>query len=217
MRMYSPQVLDELIRIARSNGVVCIADEVFTGFGRTGKMFASDYLNEKPDIVCVSKGITGGTMPLGVTSCSEKIIEAFTDADFSKTFFHGHSYTANPIACAVANASYELLVSEPCQQQIRRIGTSQHEFALTLQPHPKVKEVRSLGTILAIELHTPDGTSYANEMRKNIYSFFMSRDILLRPLGNIIYVLPPYSISTAELNRIYRCIEEFLDQLSSAA
>lgn len=213
MRMYSPQILDELIRIARSNGVVCIADEVFTGFGRTGKMFASDYLDEKPDIICISKGITGGTMPLGVTSCSEKIIKAFTDADFSKTFFHGHSYTGNPLACAVANASYELLVSETCQQQIRAIGNLHEEFALTLKSHPRVKEARSLGTILAIELHTPEGTSYANEIRKSIYSFFMSRDILLRPLGNIIYMLPPYCITAAELNRIYRCIEEFLDQL----
>ena len=103
MRMYSADVLEKLIGEAHRHNVVCIADEVFTGFGRTGKLFACHHLKEKPDIIAVSKGITGGALPLGATSCSEQIVKAFTTPDFSKTFFHGHSYTANPIACAAAN------------------------------------------------------------------------------------------------------------------
>ena len=121
MRMYSPEFLDTLILEAKKHDVVCIADEVFTGFGRTGKMFASNYLTNDPDIIAVSKGITGGTMALGVTSCCEKIVSAFRSSKNEKTFFHGHSYTANPIACAAANASFELLIA-------RKLPTSdQHD------------------------------------------------------------------------------------------
>src|SRR6478736_7728516 len=112
MRMYSKEILEKLVSIAQQHNVICIADEVFTGFGRTGKLFASDYLNVQPDIMAISKGITGGFLPLSVTSCSEKILEAFQSADASKTFFHGHSYTANPLACAAANASFELLIGK---------------------------------------------------------------------------------------------------------
>ncbi len=128
MRMYSHELLDALIGEAQRHGVVCIADEVFTGFGRTGKLFASQHGKLNPDIIAMSKGITGGTMPLGVTSCSTRILEAFATDDFSKTFFHGHSYTANPLACAVANASFKLLMSEECQMAIERIGKQHKQF-----------------------------------------------------------------------------------------
>jgi adenosylmethionine-8-amino-7-oxononanoate aminotransferase len=211
MRMYSPKILEKLISMAQQHNVVCIADEVFTGFGRTGKLFASDYLNVQPDIVAVSKGITGGFMPLGVTSCSEKIMKAFHSADASKTFFHGHSYTANPIGCAAANASFDLLMGEACQGNIRRISESHLSFISKINNHPLLKNIRSLGTILAIELQTQDRTSYFNEIRKKIYPFFLERNILLRPLGNVIYVIPPYVIKQEELNYIYGAIEDFLN------
>jgi adenosylmethionine-8-amino-7-oxononanoate aminotransferase len=191
--------------------VVCIADEVFTGFGRTGKLFASDHLKVQPDIVAVSKGITGGFMPLGVTSCSEKILEAFQSADANKTFFHGHSYTANPIACAAANASFDLLMSKECQQNILLIAQSHSTFVSKNKNHKAIKNIRSLGTILAIELQTAEGTSYFNEMRNKIYSFFLKRSILLRPLGNVFYMLPPYVIKEEELNYIYATMEEYLN------
>jgi adenosylmethionine-8-amino-7-oxononanoate aminotransferase len=211
--MYSPEILNKLISIAKQHDVICIADEVFTGFGRTGKLFASDYLKTQPEIIAVSKGITGGFMPLGVTSCSSKIVEAFRSPETSKTFFHGHSYTANPLACAAANASFALLMSEECQQNIQRISESHLNFISKNKNHKAVKNIRSRGTILTIELKTEEGTSYFNETRKKIYPYFLERNILLRPLGNVIYVLPPYIINNRELNSIYSAIEEFLDSV----
>jgi adenosylmethionine-8-amino-7-oxononanoate aminotransferase len=213
MRMYSPEVLDHLITLAQQSGVICIADEVFTGFGRTGKLFASDYLKTNPDIIAVSKGITGGFLPLGVTACSEKISDAFKSSEVSKTFFHGHSYTANPITCAAANASFELLMSNECRDSIRKISQSHLQFISKIQHNKSIKDLRSRGTILAIELQTKEGTSYFSELRKKIYPFFLERNVLLRPLGNVIYVLPPYVISDDDLNSVYGVIEEFLNTL----
>lgn len=213
MRMYSASVLNTLMSDAKTQNVICIADEVFTGFRRTGKIFASNYLLEMPDIMAVSKGITGGAMALGVTSCSQKIVSAFTSGDFTKTFFHGHSYTANPIACAAANASFELLMKPECEQQVQMINSAHQSFVAKIQNHKTVKAIRCLGTILAIELEGGDKTSYLNDMRKKIYPFFLERNILLRPLGNIIYILPPYIIQPDELKIIYDGIEEFLSLL----
>jgi adenosylmethionine-8-amino-7-oxononanoate aminotransferase len=210
MRMYSATVLDKLVARARERNVIAIADEVFTGFGRTGRNFATDYLRNKPDIVAMSKGITGGFLPLGVTSCSEKILTAFNAPDFDKTFFHGHSYTANPLACAAANASFELLVNEACQSRIGQIAEKHKAFADHLRKHAKVLETRTTGTILAIELRSEDGTAYDNSLRKKIYPYFLNRNILLRPLGNVIYVLPPYIISDEQLDTVYQAIEDFL-------
>jgi adenosylmethionine-8-amino-7-oxononanoate aminotransferase len=211
MRMYAPHVLDELISLAKTHDVCCIADEVFTGFGRTGKLFASDYLKHKPDIMALSKGLTGGTMPLGVTSCSEQITKAYQSDDFLKTFFHGHSYTANPLACSAANASFELLMSDQCQMDIQRITEKHCQFKKSIQEHRFIKEVRTIGTILAIELQSEEETSYTNSARKTIYEFFLERNLLLRPLGNVIYILPPYIISNEELDKIYDTIKAFLD------
>ncbi|MBI1769682.1 MAG: adenosylmethionine--8-amino-7-oxononanoate transaminase [Bacteroidetes bacterium] len=214
MRMYPPEILDQMISAAQHYGVICIADEVFTGFGRTGKLFASDHLKTQPDIIAVSKGITGGFLPLGVTSCSQKIIDAFKSAETSKTFFHGHSYTANPLACAAANASFELLMRNECRGNIQRISESHLQFVSKIKSHKAIKNSRALGTILAIELQADGGTSYFSEIRKKIYPFFLERNILLRPLGNVIYVLPPYVITNDELEIVYISIEEFLDQLA---
>ena len=213
MRMYSPAVLDRLIQVAQENNIICMADEVFTGFGRTGKLFASQYLKHQPDIMAISKGITGGTMALSVTSCSDKIVKAFQSAEIIKTFFHGHSYTANPIACAAANASFTLLMDDDCQQSIKRISSQHEQFKHKIKNHKAVKEVRNIGTIIAIELESKDGTSYFNDIRKKIYPYFLERNILLRPLGNVIYIVPPYVIEERELNEVYDCIEMFLESL----
>ena len=137
----------------------------------------------------------------------EKIVAAFESSDFTKTFFHGHSYTANPIACAAANASFDLLMKEECRLQMTMINKLHEAFRTRIQVNAKVKEVRCLGTILAIELRSDDESSYSNDLRKKIYPFFLERDILLRPLGNVIYVLPPYVIQEAELNKIYSAID----------
>ncbi|MGC1240937.1 MAG: adenosylmethionine--8-amino-7-oxononanoate transaminase [Chryseosolibacter sp.] len=215
MRMYPAHILDKLISSAHKHDVVCIADEVFTGFGRTGKLFASDYLEEKPDILTLSKGITGGFLPLGVTTCSEKIIAPFDSPELTRTFFHGHSYTANPLACAAANASFDLLMDTACQERINAISRQHSDFARSLKNHPQVHDVRTLGTILAIELKSDDESAYENPLRKKIYPWFLEKNILLRPLGNVFYLLPPYVISDEELLNVYGAIQAFLNALKN--
>ncbi|MCS6795699.1 MAG: adenosylmethionine--8-amino-7-oxononanoate transaminase [Raineya sp.] len=212
MRMYSSEILDELLSIAQKYEILCIADEVMTGFGRTGKLFASEYCSQKPDIMCLSKGITGGTMPLGVTTCTEKIISAFRSAEKTKTFYHGHSYTANPLACAAANANLDLLLQQETLQKIFQITQMHANFEAHIRFQKAVAEARSLGTILAIELKSEQATSYFNDMSKEIYRYFLQRNLLLRPLGNVLYVMPPYCIESSELEWIYQEIEQFLQQ-----
>lgn len=152
-------------------------------------------------------------MPLGVTTCSEKVVHAFNSNNFTKTLFHGHSYTANPLACAVANKSFELLMSETCQAKISEISLQQDDFKKKLQNVPTLKDIRSIGTIAALELKTNDTTSYANDFRKKIYPYFLKKKILLRPLGNVIYIVPPYIITRNELQYIHDTIEEFLAEV----
>ncbi|TRX58304.1 adenosylmethionine--8-amino-7-oxononanoate transaminase [Fulvivirga sp. M361] len=213
MRIYEAKLLDELIAIARKHDVICIADEVMTGFGRTGELFASDYLNNKPDILCLSKGITGGTMALGVTSCTEEIIKVYRSSNLKKAFLHGHSFTANPLACTASNASYDLLMKPECQASIKRISRLNQDFVQKNVSRPALREIRSLGTIMALEFETTNDSSYFSEMRNVLYPFFLEKNILLRPLGNLIYIIPPYIITDEQLLKVYEAIEEFLDTL----
>lgn len=210
MLMYDAESLDKLLAIAKAHHIICIADEVMTGFGRTGKMFASNYLVETPDIICLSKGITGGFLPLGVTVCTADIFNAFYDNELTKAFFHGHSYTANPISCAAAVASMEILRGPDCQKQIARIVAQHADFLQRIKTNPFVKEARQTGTILAIELNTTENTSYTNTIKARAQQFFFDNGILIRPLGNIIYLMPPYCISEEDLQKIYGVIEKAL-------
>lgn len=213
MVMYSPDILDELISLCNAKKVICIADEVMTGFGRTGKFFASDYLKHKPDIICLSKGITGGVMPLGVTTCAQFIYDAFLSDDKMKTFFHGHSYTANPTACSAALASMDLFDKPETIANMERIAIQHQGFLQKIKTHAALLEVRQLGTILAFEIKTKEHTHYLNSLAEYISSFFLEKGIILRPLGNIVYVLPPYCISNEDLQYIYATIETFLDTI----
>lgn len=215
MITYEKVYLDKLIKLAKDNQVICIADEVMTGFGRTGKTFAMNYLEEQPDIICLSKGITGGFMPLGVTACAQFIYDAFYADEKEKTFYHGHSYTANPLACAAACASMLLLSEKKCQNQIQDICTAHAAFMLQLKKSPFAKNIRQIGTILAFELVTNEGTSYFNPIRNQAYQYFMEKGVLLRPLGNVIYIMPPYCITKDELTKVYEVISEFLNSLNS--
>jgi adenosylmethionine-8-amino-7-oxononanoate aminotransferase len=217
MVMYPSHSLDEILAICHQYNVICIADEVFTGFGRTGRYFASDYLSHKPDLMAISKGITGGALPLGVTSVSGRIVEAFQTDDKQKTFFHGHSYTANPLACAAANASYKILIRETTLSAIQRIGEQHLAFKSRIINHQAIKEVRCIGTIVAIEIISPEGTHYFNSLRDYMYHYFLERGMLLRPLGNVVYILPPYVIGEIELLAIYNEIEKFLDHVVAMA
>lgn len=195
MILYSSENLNTMMRCCRENGILLIADEVMTGFGRTGPLFASDHLQEKPDIICLSKGITGGFLPLGATACTEEIFEAF----FNRAFLHGHSYTANPLACASALASLDLLL----ETNRDSIAIHHQAFCRKWKGHPKLKRCESLGTLLVLEYH-------GENIRDQLYHFFISKGIVLRPLGNVLYVLPPYCICDEELQFIYDQIEETL-------
>lgn len=215
MRIYSPDFLEKAFPIAEKYGVIMIADEVFTGMGRTGRNFASEYVSQRPDLMCVSKGITGGFLPLGLTVVCKKITEVFDHSDISKTFYHGHSYTGNPICCAAANASLDLLVSELMQQNISRIEKKHSSFVAQIKDHPKVLRVESLGTILSIEIGTTCGQGYTSTLRQYLYDFFINEGVLLRPLGNIVYLVPPYVIKDEELDLIYQKIQLILHKLPS--
>jgi adenosylmethionine---8-amino-7-oxononanoate aminotransferase len=211
MLMYEAKQLDELISVCKKQNVICIADEVMTGFGRTGKFFATDYLQNKPDIICLSKGITGGVMPLGVTTCAQFIYDAYVSDDKNKTFFHGHSYTANPTACAAALASMDLMEEKGTFESIDRISKLHADFKGKIVSNRNVKEVRCLGTIIALEIKTKEESGYMNSLSEKISSWFIKRNILLRPLGNVLYVLPPYCTSDEDLVYIYSNIEIFLN------
>lgn len=212
MQMYEARYLDELILHCRQNGILTIADEVMTGFGRTGKLFASDHLSEQADLMCFSKGLTGGTMALGLTTCTSDIYNAFLSDDKLKTLFHGHSFTANPVACSAALASLDLLLDKETLKNIDRITQSHQEFLNKIKAHPRLKNIRQTGTILAMEWESTAETSYFNNLRDNLYNFFLDQGIILRPLGNIVYVLPPYCINTEQLNYVYLKIEEALER-----
>jgi len=216
MLMHKAEDLDELLAFIKQKNIICIADEVMTGFGRTGKNFAIEYLANQPDIICLSKGITGGFMPLGVTACSQKIFDAFYSNQKEKAFFHGHSYTANPLACAAAIASIQLLINPECQEKIQLIAERHRIFISTIANDELIKDIRQQGTIVAIELNTIEGTSYFNTVRDKLYQFYLANGVLLRPLGNVVYFMPPYCITGNELNRIYDVIIQSIEYLKMA-
>lgn len=212
MLMHGAQYLDQLVAHCRAENILTIADEVMTGFGRTGKLFASHFLTAMPDVMCFSKAITGGTMAFGATTCTQEIYDAFLSDDKLKTLFHGHSFTANPVACAAALASMDLLLRDDTQAAISRIVEQHRKFAGTLSGHPKIKNVRQTGTILALEWNTGTETSYFNQWRDRLYQFFLDKGVILRPLGNIIYIMPPYCIRREQLEEVYAVITEALEE-----
>ncbi|MDH4261574.1 MAG: adenosylmethionine--8-amino-7-oxononanoate transaminase [Spirochaetia bacterium] len=211
MLMYEPDVLDQLLNICRSNEVIAIADEVMTGFGRTGKFFASEYMKNTPDIICLSKGITGGILPLGATACTKNIYENFKSNDRSKTFFHGHSYTGNSLSLAAARASLTLL--RDSMTNIKFIEENHKRFILKLKTLKNVQNIRSRGTILAFDVDNHQQTSYFNSLRDNLYHQFIDKGVLIRPLGNVIYLMPPYCIDQNELDTIYNAVMDVLSNL----
>ena len=211
MVMYSPEVLDKLIAICNQNNVFTIADEVMTGFGKTGKTFASDYLQNKPDMMCLSKALTGGTIPMAITTFTQEIFDGFYDDDTNKALFHGHTFTANPTGCAAALASISLLQTDEIQQNIQTVHQSHLAFQSKIKNHPKVKTTRVLGVIFALEIKTETQESYYGTMRNKLYKFFIENGVILRPVGNIVYILPPYIITENQLQKVYQTIENALE------
>jgi len=192
--------------------VLLIADEVLTGFGRTGKMFACDLAGVAPDLMCLSKGITGGFLPMGVTLCSDRVEMAFRSENRLHTFYHGHSYTGNALACAAANASLQIFDEEPVFERLAVMAELNSERLAELKRYAQVGEVRQIGTVGAIELRTDDA-GYLSAMRPKLYQLFLERGVLLRPLGNVVYVLPPYVILPGELQHVYDVIVEAIETI----
>jgi adenosylmethionine---8-amino-7-oxononanoate aminotransferase len=212
MIVHPVEFLERIRLLTTRHNVLLIADEVLTGFGRTGRMFACEHASVVPDIMCLSKGITGGFLPLGATVCTSPIREVFRSHDRIRTFFHGHSYTGSPLACAAGIASLKIFDSEPVFERIASIERINEERLPVLKKHPAVGDARSIGTVAAIEIEAED-TGYLSKLRPFLYDFFLERGVLLRPLGNIVYILPPFVITPDELNYIYDVIAGALDRL----
>ncbi len=211
MKTYSKDGLQKIIELCKKNKIICIADEVMTGFGKTGKNFASDYLTIQPDIICLSKALSAGMVPMGITSCTAEIYDAFYADEIEKGLFHGHTYTGNPLACAAAIAGIELLTSNEIQKNIQAIVMAHQQFANEMRNHPKVSEVRQIGVILAIDLSVQ--MQRYGDLRDRLFNYFMKNGVFLRPLGNIIYILPPYVIKMEELEKIYAVIKSCMEEV----
>jgi adenosylmethionine---8-amino-7-oxononanoate aminotransferase len=209
MKVWSADVLRALRERAESAGILLIADEVLTGFGRTGPLFACEHAGISPDIMCLSKGITGGFMPLGATAVRDEIFETFSTDHDADTFFHGHSYTANPLACAAGRASLALL-NATSRDRRASIEAVHRDRIARLARHPAVSNPRVLGTLAAVDVG--DSSGYLNPIGQRIAQFALDRGVLLRPLGNVVYLLPPYCTSADQLGQAYDVIESFLQQ-----
>jgi adenosylmethionine-8-amino-7-oxononanoate aminotransferase len=212
MLIYSPAVLSEMKRICDAHGVLLIADEVMTGWGRTGTLFACEQADIVPDIACYSKGLTGGSLPLAVTLCRADIFDAHYSTDRSRTFFHSSSYTANPIACAAALANLKIWQDEPVRERIAALAALHSQGLDRFRDDRRFGNVRQLGTIAALDLVTGDA-GYMASLGPRLYQSFLARDLLVRPLGNTIYLMPPYCSRPGEIARVYEAIAEIADEL----
>ncbi len=209
MKFHSVEGLNALLELCKKAGILCIADEIMTGFGKTGKNFASENMEHKPDIMCLSKALTAGMFPLSITSCSQEVYDRFLSDEVSKGFFHAHTFSAHPIGCAAVLAGLDLLESTEILERRQYIKNAHEQFIVEVQNHPKVGNARSIGVILAIDLNI-EMERYGN-LRDKLYQFFMQRGVILRPLGNTVYVLPPFVITDEQLRTIYDTIKSMLE------
>lgn len=207
MKMYPPHLLADFRRITERHGTLMIADEVMTGWGRTGTLFACDQAGITPDIMCVSKGITGGTLPLAATLCTGPVFEAHLSTDRARTFFHSSSYTANPIACAAALANLRIWQEEPVVARIAALARRQEAWVTRFRQNPRFRNVRRTGTIAALDLDVADA-GYLSDVGPRLRTFFRDRDLLIRPLGNVIYLMPPYCSTADDIDRAWEAIAE---------
>lgn len=210
MLIYPARVLAEMKRICEAHGVLFIADEVMTGWGRTGTLFACEQAGVTPDVACYSKGLTGGTLPLAVTLCRADIFDAHYSTDRGKTFFHSSSYTANPIACAAACANLEIWQREPVMERIAAVARALTSGLDRFREDRRFVNVRQIGTIAALDV-VADDAGYLAGIGPRLYDHFLSRGLLVRPLGNTIYLMPPYCSTPQELDSVFDAISEIGD------
>ena len=209
MRMCRPEFLQQLAAKLRAAGILLIFDEVMTGFGRTGAMFAAIKAQVMPDLICLSKGLTAGFLPMSVTVASEAIYAAFLGENFDRALIHGHSFTANPLGCAAALASLQVFEDEQTLAKLPQIEAWHRQGLAQLAGHPAVQHVRVTGTIAAFDVVTTDA-GYTSAVGAQLKAFFHERGLLLRPLGNVVYLLPPYCVTQDELALAYQTIGEAL-------
>ena len=210
MLVYPPEVLAQMRAICGAYGTLFIADEVMTGWGRTGTLLACEQADVVPDLLCLSKGLTGGALPLAVTMASEAIWDAHYSQDRSRSFFHSSSYTANPIACAAAAANLAIWREEPVLDRVAQLAARQTRQMAALASPPAIASLRQCGTIVAMELGGGDAT-YLSDLGPRLLRYFREADVLLRPLGNTVYVMPPYCVDDADLGTIYEAIAAAAD------
>ncbi|WP_134725017.1 adenosylmethionine--8-amino-7-oxononanoate transaminase [Paracoccus luteus] len=208
MLMYGPEVLAGLRAICDRHGVLMIADEVMTGWGRTGRLWACDHAGVAPDILCTSKGLTGGAIPLAATIASEAVFQAHWSQDRSRTFFHSSSYTANPLACAAGLANARIWAAGGMQARLDAVGAMQADRLADLARDPRFANPRRTGTIAAIDLRA-DAAGYLAAAGPRLRAHALDRGVLLRPLGNTVYVLPPYCVTDADLDAVWGAIASF--------
>lgn len=208
MQLNDAAALCQVMQRFKERGVLTIADEVMTGFGKTGTLFASDQILNKPDIMCLSKALTGGIMPMAVTSTTQAVYDAFYDDDVAKGFFHGHTYSGNPLGCAVAAAAIDILLSAEITANLKHIEASNLAFAAYLNKNKKVTQVRTIGVILAFDL--VNTMERYGSQRNAIFNWFWDHGIFLRPLGNTIYIVPPFTSTSEDLENCYKIITQFL-------
>ena len=214
MLVYPPQVLAEMHVICARQGVLFIADEVMTGWGRTGTLLACEQAHVSPDILCLAKGLTGGAVPLAMTLAIEEIYASHYSEDRTKTFFHSSSFTANPVCCAAALANLAIWREEPVQDSISTLAKRQQDAAKRLVQVEGIEKVRTCGTILALDYRV-DGAGYLANIGPRLLAFFRERDLLVRPLGNTAYVMPPYCIDAEDLARVHEALTEAVSCLAS--
>lgn len=211
MKMHNAEGLNQILTLLKEHKVLTIADEVMTGFGKTGKYFASDHMETKPDIICLSKALTAGLVPMGLTTCTENVYSAFYSDDIAKGLFHGHTYTANPLACAAALAALELLKTDEIQDNIQNIVQWHKKFDDEIKNHPKVASTRQLGVIYALDLNVKM-ERYGN-LRDKLFKHFMDNGVFLRPLGNTIYILAPFITTKTQMDCIYDTIKSAIEMV----
>ena len=212
MIVWPAEFLSGVRRLCDRYNTLMIADEILTGFGRTGRMFACEHAAVSPDLMCLSKGLTGGYLPLAVTATTNRIYEAFLSDDRSKAFFHGHSYTANPLGCAVALASLELFKTENTLDRVKALEALFRGRLEALRGMKIVGDVRGIGAVAAIELVTDSG-GYFDSIGPRLYEAFLNRGLLLRPLGSILYFMPPYAITPKEVDWAFDQIAAVLHEV----
>jgi len=213
MRIYKSDILNNLILLSKKHNVITIADEVMTGFYRTGTLFAINQLNQIPDIICLSKGLTGGVLPLGLTVATDQIYQAFYRDEAHKALLHGHSFTGNALSCAAACASLDLIEETGFIDKINLISQLNLDFIASIKNHPKLKDARCLGTIAAIEINDDTHQSYFSNIREKAFNYFIKNELYIRPLGNVIFINPPYSTTKEEMKTIHQKIKDFIHQL----